>query len=491
MSTVKADDLLTPVSLGATAARAVRWSAVSQYGQQAIQLVATGVLAHLLPPSDFGLMGMAAVFAGLAALLGDMGTATALVQRPQVDNRLLSTVFWTNAGVGTIVAVAAALASPFAALLAGEPRVAALLQVLSLAYVLSSMVSVQRALLQRGLRFGELAQVELTAMIIGCITGVAMALLGLGVWSLVCQSLASALCSTLLLFGITGWAPSLEFDWLALRSVARFSLNLTGFNVVNYGSRNVDNFLVGRYLGGEQLGYYAMAYKLMIYPVTGLASVVGRVLLPAFSQLQDDASRLGKAYIRVVGHISVVAFPAMLCAMVLADPSVRLLLGLRWQPIVPLLVILAPVGMVQSIGAPVGNLFVAKGRTDWLFRVGVASSLLVTAAFVFGLRWGVYGVAATYAAVSALLAVATYLMAIRLVQAPATALAAALWRPLLCGTATALVLRMLVRALASNAAHVPGYMLLVSCALVTYGGLSWVLNRDQVRDVAATAMLRR
>src|SRR5262249_27813876 len=142
--------------------------------------------------------------------------------------------------------------------------------------------------------------------------------------------------------------------------------------------------------------YYQMAYTLMMYPLMNISSVVAQVLFPAFAQVQHDLERFRSAFIRSCMLVSVITFPIMLGLMVTADPFVRVILGSRWAPVIPLLVVFAPLGMLQSIFTMGGLIYNARGRTDWLLRWGILSSTVYVLSFFIGLRWGILGVAVSY-----------------------------------------------------------------------------------------------
>ena len=215
--------------------------------------------------------------------------------------------------------------------------------------------------------------------------------------SLVLGNLVNYTLATVLYLVFCGWRPSLEFDPAEVRSVTRFSLNLAGFGFVNYFARNADNLVVGRVLGSVQLGYYQMAYNLFLFPIQNISSIIGQVLNPAFSKIQDDNERFRSAYIRGCMLIGLITFPVMAGLGVVADPFIRTLLGAKWIPVIPLLQILVPVGILQSVHGTVGQIFIAKGRTDLMFRLGLYASIMYVSSFLIGVRWGSKGVAAAYA----------------------------------------------------------------------------------------------
>ena len=418
------------MSLRRQTASGFRWTAASQAGRQGMQLLTIAVLAHLLQPTDFGLIAMATVATGFITLFRDLGTSAALIQRRELSDRLVASLFWVNAGFGLLAAALLALAAPLIALFYHEPRVTPVLQVLALSFVASGLGILHQALLERRLAFARLARVELAATLAGALVGIGMALRGWGVWSLVGQSLAVATLTTILLWAVTGWRPALCFDWSEVRSVSRYSLNLTGYNIFNYFARNADYLLVGRFLGAADLGFYTLAYRIMFYPLQNVSAMVGRVMFPVYARLQDDAERFRNAFLKIAGGVALLTFPLMLGVLALARPFVLGVFGPRWEPTVLLLQILAPAGMIQTIVTLGGSIYQARGRTDWMFRWGVFAGTVFVAAFALGVRWGVTGVAAAFTAALLLLSYPALAIPLRLIGLRVGRLARTLLPPL-------------------------------------------------------------
>jgi O-antigen/teichoic acid export membrane protein len=245
---------------------------------------------------------------------------------------------------------------------------------------------------------------------------VGMALRGAGVWSLVVSSLASTCVTTAFLWWFCPWRPKWLLRWAELRSITSFSLNLSGFNLVNYFSRNADNTIVGRFLGAYQLGFYQLAYNVMLYAVQNISQVMGRVLFPVFAKVQEDDERFRQAFTKAVSTIAVITFPIMAGIMAVADPFVRAVLGEKWHPVASLLIILAPVGLMQSVVTTVGNIYYAKGRADWLFRWGLLATAVSVGSFFAGLPWGIQGVAVGYLIANLLLIYPAFAVPFRLID---------------------------------------------------------------------------
>jgi PST family polysaccharide transporter len=242
--------------------------------------------------------------------------------------------------------------------------------------VISSFSLVQKSLLEKQLKISRLSKIEIISILCSSVTGVVAALLGAKIWSLVIQSLANTIIFTLLLWAFKIWTPRLIFEWKKVESIGFYSLNLVGYKIFDYVAMNADNILIGKFLGATDLGYYSLAYRIMLYPLQNLAWVINRVTFPVFSKMQDDNGRFRHAYLRIVSSIALITFPLMLGLWGLAKPFVLAVFGVQWISITNLLLILSPVGMFLSIGATVGIIYQAKGRTDWLFKWGLFAGVL-------------------------------------------------------------------------------------------------------------------
>ena len=388
---------------------AVRWSAVSKYTALGLQLVISLVLARLLAPEYFGLLGMATVITGFVGVFKNFGFSSAIIQRQRLTCELLSTLFWVNLAVCLMAAGIVAGVAPLVSLLYGDPRVTPIVVVLSLNFALAGLTMIPLAMLTRQMTFNKLAVREIAGVAISGITALALALMGWGVWALVAGSLANSLSQVILLNLLFPFRPRLTFDRQGLKECLGFGLNLTGFNIFNYFTRNADNFIIGRFLGAGQLGFYAFAYGIYRKPQDAVTSIITGVLFPKLSRMQGGDSEIKRVFLRAVSAIAFVTFPMMFGFAAVAEPFVDLILGAKWLPAVVVLRILAPLGAVQSVFSSFGTLYLAKDRTDWMLRLGIASGTMHTFGFAIGARWDIFGVAAAYC-ITTLITLAIHMM---------------------------------------------------------------------------------
>ncbi len=461
----------------------VKWTSLSNVTKQGIQFGSSILMARLLAPADFGLLGMAVVFMSFASLFKDLGTSAAVICRDNVNSRFLSTVFWTNILLGIVVMLTGLLVAPVVGYFFDEPRIVSIIRALSIASFVSSTAMLLQALAERDLKFRLLAIIDISSSIIGILIGLVLAFSGYGVWSLVYQMIVTVISNAILLWAVTSWRPDFTFAPRELHSITRFSLNLTASAIFNYVERNMDNILIGKFLGAQSLGYYSIAYRLMIYPVSMIASIVGRVVLPVAAQFSNDNKRLAGNFIRISGAISLVTFPLMLGACASADVIVVWILGEKWMNAIPVFVILAPIGLIQSISSNAGIIYQIKGRTDLLLRWTLASGSIIIAAFYIGIGWGIIGVATAYAITELLLTYPWLYFSYRLINLNVKDVISVLTKPLICSLIMVIVILMLKYVFVESLSRGTLSIILALVGVVTYGLSCLRFNRTQVQNL--------
>lgn len=382
--------------------RGVAWKVASGVLNQLSRLAVAATLAHLLSPHDYGLAGMVLAMAGLVLVFSDLALGTALVQRERLTEDDRSTVFWTTAAGGALFTGAGWLLAGPAAAFYGEPQVEPLLKAMSLGFVVASLAAVQTALLTREMDFRSLELRQMAAALLAGVIGIAAAASGAGAWAIIAQQLTALAVSTVLLWVFSPWRPHLRWSWHSLRDLGGYGGNVFGSRLLFYFNRNADNLLIGRFLGPAALGAYAIAYNLMLVPLSQISLPLQEVLFPAFSRMQDDKPRMTAAWLRANRLIGAISIPGMLGLVAVAPDFVAVVLGDQWKPAVPVLQVLAWVGLLQSLQGLNGTVLRAVDRTGTLLRYSVIVLVASLVAFAAGLPFGVLGVAIAYAVSSTL-----------------------------------------------------------------------------------------
>lgn len=379
--------------------RSVRGGAVTiaaQASKFVLKLGSTAVLARLLVPEDYGLIGMATVIVGFVEYFKDLGLSAATIQQAKINHQQVSTLFWINVVIGCLVALVVALLAPAVALIYQEPRLRTITLCLAISFVFSGLTVQHQALLQRQMEFSSLAKIEIIALINGIVGSIISAYYGAGYWSLVILQLLTVASNAIGVWFFCRWRPGLPSRNANIGSMLNFGRDLTGFNIINYFSRNLDNFLIGRVWGAQQLGLYAKAYQLVLLPINQINVPVDRVALPALSRLQNDPERYQRYYGRALLAITFLGMPLVMFLCVSADKVILLLLGKEWLNAIPIFQFLIPAAFIGTFNLATGWVYQSLNRNDRQLRWGIFSSVLNVIIFAVAIKWGALGIAAAY-----------------------------------------------------------------------------------------------
>jgi len=377
-------------------ARAAAVSVVSQFLGMSMSLGFMAVLARLLGPAEFGLIGMAAAITAFLAVFSQMGLSLATVQKAELTLAQISTLFWMNAAFGTMLAAITVALSPLAGLLYGREDVVGVTAALGAGFVLAGLTAQHSALVMRRMRFVRWWAAQLTGIASGGAAGIAAALAGWGVYALVCQQLVTLGVTMVGMWVAARWMPGRPVRGSGVREMVRFGGYLTGFNVLNYFARNLDKVLLGMCWGAAEVGFYGRAFMLMTLPIKIASLPLGSVMVPSLSKVAHDTPKLREAYLRALEAISIFSMPVILLVGVEADDIVRHLLGPSWSPTAGLLRIMLAAAIWQGVYNSTGWLFVATGRTDRLFWSGLLVVCVVATGFAVGAAYGAAGMALAY-----------------------------------------------------------------------------------------------
>lgn len=351
-------------SLTQQASRGALWILSSNIAVSGISFVGTAILARLLTPKDFGLLGMANLVTGAVALFGRFGLGAAIVHKKDVSHQDLSTAFWANTAAGTILALTCVLISPLAALFFGEKVVMWVLIALAMNFVLTAMCSVHSTLIYKRIEMKPLAVVEIASRSIRVGVMLVAAFAGLSFWSMVLGMIVERFFKTLAFFVIERWRPTFFFSVQRFKEMFRYGRNLFFGGFVGYLDQNIDFILTGRLLGAELLGYFQMSYNLPTLLRQYLNDSVGVVSFPVFCKIQDDNERLVRGVTKIIRFIAVGVLPILAGLSLTAHDFILIVYGKKWLPAVAPMQILCFGAALTSINTVISPLFNAKGRPD-------------------------------------------------------------------------------------------------------------------------------
>jgi O-antigen/teichoic acid export membrane protein len=381
--------------------RAVRGGLARLCGQAAILVLRLSfivIMARLLDPEDFGLVAMATVVTGVYEIFTTAGLSSATIQRVSVTNEQISTLFWINILVGTILCLLCIATAPVLVSFYHEPRLFWVTVTMGVGFVLSAGGVQHSALLQRQLRYVALAIIETVSLLVSFALGIVMALGGFGYWALVGSTIAALAINTASMWVVAAWVPGMPRRGVGIHSMLRFGGTITLNNLVVYMAYNFEKLLLGRFWGADALGLYGRAYQLILVPTTTLHAAVGGVVFSALSRLQEDPVRLRSYFLKGYSLVTSMTVPVSIFGALFADDIVLVVLGPKWADAAAIFRLLTPTILVFGIINPTAWLLQSVGLQGRSLRIAFVIAPLVVAAYLIGLPYGPNGVAFAYSA---------------------------------------------------------------------------------------------
>jgi O-antigen/teichoic acid export membrane protein len=398
--------------IGTRTLRGIFWAYGSYVGGRGLSLIATAILARLLTPGDFGLVALALSFMAFLDLFQGSGIGLALVvgESTELDERA-DTAFALTAGVGLLLALLMAALGPVAASFFHQPKLIAIAPLLGLNFFVLGLGGTHAALAQKKMDFRSRTMAELAEAGVRGVIGVALALAGAGVWSLVIGYVVGTAAWAAVLWWLVPWRPRFPAGRRYVGSLLRFGGALSGVSVMAAFMSQFDNIVIGRVLGAVQLGLYSIATRLPLLIILNLAGVAGRVLFPAFAALEERDMERG--FLIALRYAMVVALPLTVFMIVFADTLIVALFGERWRPAGAAMQVLCLWALMTVMGTIWGNAFLARSRPDLLLKLAVPqAAALVIGSLVF-VNQGIVAVSWVQAGIAVAAQVAVILIARR------------------------------------------------------------------------------
>jgi len=380
---------LSSQSLQQKAVSATLWSAIDSFARRGLQFAISLVLARLLSPEDYGTVGLLAIFIGVAAAFTDSGFFTALIQRKEVSETDLSSVFYFNIGISLLAAAILGMASPLIAAFYKMPVLLPLMWLLAGNLVLTSLASIQSVLLWRSLNFRRQCIISLTALVVSGAVAIILAWRHYGVWSLAIQTLVCTIINAVLLWTTSSWRPTWVFSVSSIRSLFKFGgfVFLTG--LIDTLFTRLNTLVIGKFYSARDLGYYSRADSTSILPGDVMSGIIGRVAFPIYAAAQDDKALLKAGLRKSIILVMMLNIPIMLGLAVTARALVLVLFGNQWLPCVPYLQILCLGGILVPLHMLNLRILLAQGHSDLYFKLEIIKKsigvLLMGAACFFGI----------------------------------------------------------------------------------------------------------
>jgi O-antigen/teichoic acid export membrane protein len=382
-------------SLDRSIVRAVAWNGVARWASQVLSWITTIVVARVLTPGDYGLVGMAGLYLNLALLISQAGIGDTIIALRDLTKRQISELNTVAIALGLgLVGLSCVLALPLARFFS-TPRLFGVIVVSSGLYLINAFQIVPKAVLQRELRFKLLAVIDTVRAFVQIFITILFVFLKFGYWSLVAGYMTSALVGSILTFlsRMQGFAiPDLKL----LRRELKFSRFVMLSNIAWYTYDNADFGVAGRVLGAVPLGNYTVAWSISSAPVEKIANLIANVTPSYFSALQTDKAELRRYVVRLTEVLSLVTVPASIGLVLTADFLVPVLLGPKWLGVVAPLRLLGLFVAARSIATILPNLLIAIGDARFVMWVSICAAVIMPVAFLVGSRWGTSGIAAAW-----------------------------------------------------------------------------------------------
>lgn len=368
----------------------IKWSAIEKFSIQGISFLIGIILARLLTPEDYGIIGMIGVFTAIIGSFVDSGFSSALIRKINRTEADCSTTFYFNIAMSILCYAIMFIFSPYIAEFFHTPILKDIIKVLCLNMVINALGSVQGTYFTWNIDFKSTAKVSICSTIVSGIIGISMAYTGWGVWSLVGQSLSAAIVSVCMLWYLSSWRPKLIFSIASFKELFSFGSKLLASGLLHTIYCQLDTMIIGRYFNSSQLGLWSRGKHIVSYPSTNITSVLQRVTFPILSKIQNDDTRLIFAYRKYIKLASMIIFFFMMLLFAVGKPLMLFLLTDKWAEAIVFMQIFCFTMMFDHINAININLLYVKGRSDLVLKLEVIkktiSISILIACIPFGLK---------------------------------------------------------------------------------------------------------
>lgn len=392
------------------------WSFLIQGGNQIINFIVSVILARILLPSEFGLIGMIAIFIIISKEFVNGGFSSSLIRTKEVDNGDYSTVFFINIITSVLMYVLLFFTAPYVAQFYEEPILTDLIRVLGIILLVSAFSFVQSTKLNKDLDFKTQFKLQLPALILSAAISIWMALSGYGVWSLVIRDLSYATFATLQLWFYSNWKPSLIFDKTKLKTHFNFGYKLSLTQIINTLFDNLYKVIIGKFFSAAQLGFYTRAKSLVEMPSGFFVSAFNRVAYPLLSSIGNDEKKLKSVYSRLMKMLVFVITPILIYLGIIAEPLIKLLLTEKWLPAVPYFQLLIISGLFYPIHKYNLNICKVNGRSDLVLKLSMFENFLLLIGAFSAIWYGIYGLLFSLVTVNILVTITNAFFSGRLIN---------------------------------------------------------------------------
>lgn len=368
------------------------WTYLQQFSNQGVNFIITLILARILMPSDFGIMGLMYVFIAIGNALIDGGLSQSLIRTKDANIKDYNTVFFSNLLFSGIVYGITFFCAPFIQEFYQVDGLATLIRVFSLTFLLTAFSSVQNALLVKEMKFRIQMMISLPSLIISGIVGVILAYYGFGVWSLVWATLVKSFVNTVQLWMYNNWIPSLNFDFPRFKNHFNFGYKLALVSIMDSIFLNIYPIIIGKFFHLKQVGLYTQAETVKQLPVSNVTGAIAKITFPLFAEIQDDNQKLKMVFKKVTEMVLAVLCPVLVMMGVLADSLLEFLFSEKWIEAAPFLTILCFASILPIVNTYNVNILKIRGKSNLLLMVEVFNKLIIVLSIFLFFKLGVLAI---------------------------------------------------------------------------------------------------
>jgi teichuronic acid exporter len=477
------------MNFGSRIVAGLSWTAGGKFASQLVSWVITIYVMRILSPADYGLLAMATVLISTLSMLSDLGLSQAAVSAREVENRTLRLIFGLALLVNGTLYCLLFITAPMIAAFYAEPRLALIIRVVGLQFLLGAFTVIPGILLQRALEFKWRSIIGLATAILSAVTTLVCAMAGLGVWSLILGSMTAAVLS---MISLNMLCPFLHLPSFALKGSGKlfeFGGHVVSARILGTLYTQADTAIGARVLGTEQIGFFSVSMQLASLPMQRVAAILNSVAFPAFAKLQDQPELAARYLIRALNTLSIFSFPVFWGIAVTAPKIIGVFLGSKWSAaVIPLqlLALIMPLRIVWQMMPPI---LYGLGYANIVAQNHVVAFVAMIVAFLVGVQYGIVGLSLAWVLMFPVVFIANFRTWLPIMNVDGRAFFATMGRPLV--AASGMAACVLAFDATSNIAGVLNLIAMISVGAVSYVILIWMLDRNGIRDIQSIVFRRQ